>query len=450
MVCMMKNVLILGAGLVTRPHVRYLLDVPDFQVTVASRTVSKAEALINGHPRGTAVALDVSNEAELASLIRETDLAVSMLPYVYHPLVAALCVEHRKHMVTTSYVKDDMQALDLPAKQAGVILMNEIGVDPGIDHMSAMKVIHQVEQGGGRIASFMSWTGGLPAPEANDNPFGYKFSWSPKGVLLAGRNPARFQRHGEMVEIPGEELFDNYWPVHVEGLGEFEGYPNRDSMPYAETYSIQPTDWMFRGTLRYPGWCATLKKLAEIGCFDDVPLAGPGQSAPRTYLEFTAALLDTDPHTDLEQFLAQRWGMCHDAKPITDMAWLGLFSDEPLPAGKDTPIDIMAERMQSLMAYQPGERDMIVMQHELIAEYPDRAEAITATMVDYGIPYGDTSMARTVGLPAAIAARMILHGEFAGLTGVHVPVIPEIYEPVLRELADLGIALSEKSELLDG
>jgi saccharopine dehydrogenase-like NADP-dependent oxidoreductase len=446
---MMKKVLVLGAGLVTRPHVRYLLDVPDFQVTVASRTVSKAESLVDGHPRGIAIALDVSNEAELESLIRQTDLAVSMLPYVYHPLVAALCVKHQKHMVTTSYVKEAMQALDLPAKEAGVILMNEIGVDPGIDHMSAMKVIHEVEQGGGRVASFMSWTGGLPAPEANDNPFGYKFSWSPKGVLLAGRNPARFQRHGKVVDIPGDELFDNYWPVHVEGLGELEGYPNRDSMPYADTYNIRPTDWMFRGTLRYPGWCATLKKLAEMGCFDDVPLPGPDQSAPRTYREFTAALLDVDPQTDLPQFLAERWGMCQDSEPITDIAWLGLFSDEPLPAGKDTPIDIMTERMLSMMVYQPGERDMIVMQHEFIAEYPDRTEAITATMLDYGIPNGDSSMARTVGLPAAIAARMILHGEFAGLTGVHVPVIPEIYEPVLRELAGLGIALTEKRQLLD-
>jgi saccharopine dehydrogenase-like NADP-dependent oxidoreductase len=449
---MMKKVLVLGAGLVTRPHVRYLLDVPDLQVTVASRTVSKAETLIDGHPRGLAVALNVNGKAELEALIRQTDLAVSMLPYAYHPTVAELCVKHKKHMVTTSYVKDQMQALDGPAKEAGIILLNEIGVDPGIDHMSAMQVIHQVERKGGRITSFVSWTGGLPAPEASDNPFGYKFSWSPRGVLLAGRNPARFQRNGEITEVPGEELFDNYWPVRIKGLGEFEGYPNRDSMPYSETYNIQPTDWMFRGTLRNVGWCATLKKLAEMGFFDDAPVAGlagsTGPSMPGTFREFTARLLDISPDTDLASFLAERWGMCQDSKPITDMAWLGLFSDDPLPAGKTTPIDIMTERMQSKMAYQPGERDMLVMQHEFIAEYPDRKEAITATMIDYGIPHGDTSMARTVGLPAAIAVRMILHGEISGLTGVHIPVIPEIYGPVLLELAELGIGLTEKSAIL--
>jgi saccharopine dehydrogenase-like NADP-dependent oxidoreductase len=448
----MKRILVLGAGLVTRPHVRYLLNVPEFEVTVASRTVGKAKALIGGHPRGVAKALNVEDTSELEQLIRQTDLAVSMLPYVYHPTVASLCVKHGKHMVTTSYVKDEMRALDGPAKDAGVILLNEIGVDPGIDHMSAMKVIDDVEGKGGRIASFKSWTGGLPAPEASDNPFGYKFSWSPKGVLLASRNPARFQMDGKLVEIPGEELFDHYWPVHIEGLGEFEGFPNRDSLPYTKTYGIQPTDWMFRGTLRNVGWCATLKKMVELGLLDETPLvdssSAAGETMPATFREFTADMLNTDPETDFAQALANQWGMCDDSKPITDLAWLGLFSNDPLPTGKVTPVDIMAEQMQAKMTYQPGERDMIVMQHEFVAEYPDRREAITATMIDYGIPHGDTSMARTVGLPAAIAVRLILQGELPELNGVHVPVIPELYEPVLAELTSLGIGLTEKVEVL--
>jgi saccharopine dehydrogenase-like NADP-dependent oxidoreductase len=440
----MKKVLVLGAGLVTRPHVRYLLDVPDFEVTVASRTVTKAEALVAGHPRGRSVALDVSDDAALEGLIRRCDLAVSMLPYAYHPKVAALCVKHGKHMVTTSYVKEAMQALDSPAKEVGVILLNEIGVDPGIDHMSAMKVIHEVERKGGRIASFVSWTGGLPAPEASDNPFGYKFSWSPRGVLLAGKNPARFQRDGQIVEIPGEELFAHYWPVDVQGLGEFEGYPNRDSMPYTQTYGIQPEEWMFRGTLRNVGWCATLKKIVEMGMLDETPWG----DLPATFREFTARLLDVSPDTDFPQYLAGQWGLCSDSKSITDLAWLGLFSDDPLPEGAGTPLDILTARMLAMMAYKPGERDMLVMQHEFVAEYPGRREAITATMIDYGIPFGDTSMSRTVGLPAAIAVRLVLHGEMPGLTGVHVPVIPEIYEPVLQELAELGIGLTEKVDVI--
>jgi saccharopine dehydrogenase-like NADP-dependent oxidoreductase len=391
------------------------------------------------------VALNVRNEADLEGLISMADLSVSMLPYAYHPKVAALCLKHGKHMVTTSYVKDEMLALDGPAREAGIILLNEIGVDPGIDHMSAMKVIHEVRRGGGRIASFTSWCGGLPAPEASDNPFGYKFSWSPKGVLLASRNSARFQRGGEIVEIPGEELFDNYWPVQISGLGEFEGYPNRDSLPYAETYGIQPTDWMFRGTLRNVGWCGTLKKVAELGLLDDTPWS----DVPATLGQFTAGVLGVSPETDLPRYLAGQWDLDHDAKPITDMAWLGLFSDEPVPEGKDTPVDILATQMESKMVYQPGERDMLIMQHEFVAQYPDRKEAITATMIDFGIPHGDSSMSRTVGLPAAIAVRMILHGEIEGLTGVHVPVIPEIYEPVLAELGELGIGLTETVEVIE-
>jgi saccharopine dehydrogenase (NADP+, L-glutamate forming) len=405
----MNKVLILGAGLVTRPHVVYLLNVPELEVTVASRTVSKAEALVDGHPRGKAIALNVKDDAALESLIRETDLAVSMLPYIYHPKVAALCVKHKKHMVTTSYVKDEMRALDGAAREAGVILLNEIGVDPGIDHMSAMKVIHGVEAAGGRIASFVSWCGGLPAPEANDNPFGYKFSWSPKGVLLAGRNPARFQKDGQVVEIPGGELFDHYWPVHIPGLGEFEGYPNRDSLPYADVYDIEPDEWMFRGTLRNVGWCATLKKISDVGLLEETAL----EPRPRTYRELLARLLGVGAEIDLRQHLAERWGLDRDAKPLADVEWLGLFADEA-------------------------------------AEYPDRREAITATMIDYGIPYGDSSMSRTVGLPAAIAARMILQGEISGPTGVQVPVIPEIYEPVLAELENVGISLTEKVEVLSG
>lgn len=439
----MKRILVLGAGLVTRPHVRYLLGVPDFEVTVASRTLGKAQALIEGHPRGRAVALLADDQAAMESLIGQSDLAVSMLPYAYHPQVAALCVKHKKHMVTTSYVKDAMRALDGPAQEAGVILLNEIGVDPGIDHMSAMKIIDGIRKKGGEVASFTSLCGGLPAPEASDNPFGYKFSWSPKGVLMAGKNPARFLKDGALVEIPGDELFDHYWQVQIQGLGAFECYPNRDSLPYAETYGIRPTGWMFRGTLRNLGWCATLKRIAELGWLDDTPLSRP----PATFRELTAALAHVDAGADLPQALATQWGMARDAKPIADLEWLGLLSGSPLPAGEKTPLDILTAQMLAKMPYKPGERDLLIMQHEFVARYPGHYESITSTLIDFGIPHGDTSMSRTVGLPAAIAARMILEGEFSGLTGVHTPVIGKIYEPVLAELAAQGIAMTEKTEV---
>ncbi|MGB2983574.1 MAG: saccharopine dehydrogenase C-terminal domain-containing protein, partial [Candidatus Bipolaricaulia bacterium] len=403
----MNSVLILGAGLVAGPHVRYLLDTEGFTVTVASRTLAKAEALIGGAPNGTAIALNVQDEGGLEELIASHDLSVSLLPYVHHPTVARLCVKHRRPMVTTSYVKDEMRALDGPAREAGVILLNEIGVDPGIDHMSAMQVIHKIAEDGGTLVSFTSNTGGLPAPEANDNPMGYKFSWAPRGVVMAGKNPAKYLKDGEIVDVPGPELFAHHWPCKIVGFGDLEVYPNRDSMPYVESYSIPTVKSMFRGTLRYPGWCETLKAIVDLGLLDEVER---DDIAGLTYGRLIARLIDSDG-TDLKQDLANRLGMDAASKPIADLEWLGLLGDDPNPAQVNTYLDVVASRMMAKMRYALGERDMLVMQHEFIAEYPDRTEKTYSTMVDYGIPNGDSSMSRLVGLPAAIAARMILQGE---------------------------------------
>ncbi len=443
----MKKILVLGAGMVAGAHTRYLLDQPDFHVTVASRTLDKAQDIIRGHPRGEARQLDATDETALEDLISQADLSVSLLPYVYHPTVARLCIKHRKHMVTASYVKERMAQLDGAAKEAGVILLNEVGVDPGIDHMAAMKIIHQVQRDGGEITSFTSWCGGLPAPEANTNPFGYKFSWAPKGMLLASKNPAHYLEDGERVFVPGEELFAHRWsvPVDVEGeMMDFEGYPNRDSLPYMETYGISSTKNMFRGTLRNVGWCQTLRKIADLGLLDEKER---DDIAGSTFAQFTASLIGSSG--DLEQDLAAYLKIEQDSSVMSKLKWLGLLSDEPLPLEKGAPIDVLTACMLEKMQFEEGERDMLILQHEFIAAYPDRQEKITATMVDFGIPHGDTSMARTVGLPAAIGVRMIVQGEI-DLTGVHTPVIPEIYEPILRELEQLDIRFTEKWETLDG
>jgi saccharopine dehydrogenase (NADP+, L-glutamate forming)/spermidine synthase len=304
-----KKVVVFGAGLVAGAHVRYLLE-RGYQVTVASRTVSKAKQLVGDHPNGRPVAFDIETEGDqrLDAIVREHDLAVSLLPYTYHYRVAQSCLRSRRHMVTTSYVKDDMRALDAEAKSAGVALLNEIGVDPGIDHMTAMKVIHRVRAAGGEITRFTSFCGGLPAPEANDNPFGYKFSWSPRGVLMAGRNAARFRQDGDLIEVSGPDLFLHYWcvPIEVEGkVVPFEGYPNRDSLPYAETYGITSTRTMFRGTLRNQGWCPTLKKIAELGLLgeNEMDLAG------LTYAQFVARVIGKKSPRGVKQAVARKIGL---------------------------------------------------------------------------------------------------------------------------------------------
>lgn len=441
----MKNIAVFGAGMVAGALVRYLLDQPNFHVTVASRTISKAEELVAVHPNGRAVAVDSDDPAALEALISGADLAVSLLPYAYHPIVARLCVANGVHMVTTSYVKPAMTELDAAARSAGVILLNEIGVDPGIDHMTAMRIVHQVQRDGGVVTSFVSWCGGLPAPDCRDNPLGYKFSWSPRGVLLAGKNPAHYLWNGVEVDIPGDELFDHHVtvPVVVEGQEiAYEGYPNRDSLPYMQTYGITSPETFFRGTLRNEGWCQTLRKLAQLGMLDETvrnDLSG------LTCAQFTASLVESTGN--LRADLAEHLDLPPDSAVLDNLAWLGLLSNDPLPAGVRSPIDVLTAAMLERMRYAHGERDMLILKHIFEAEFPDRREQLTSTMVDFGIPLGDSSMARTVGLPAAIAVKLILTGQIS-LTGVQTPVVPEIYEPVLAELETLGIQFVETRDSL--
>jgi saccharopine dehydrogenase (NADP+, L-glutamate forming) len=441
----MKKVLVLGAGLVAKPLVRYLLDQPDFHVTVASRTVSKAEKLVGDHPRGKALPLNVNDTASLKKLIGEADLSISMVPYAHHVTVANLCIELKKQMVTTSYVSVAMNALDRKAKDAGILILNEMGLDPGIDHMSAMRIIHGVQNKGGRIASFYSYCGGLPAPEANTNPWGYKFSWSPRGVVLAGKNAARYLKEKKEVKIASEDLFAHFWPMNIEGVPPLEAYPNRDSVPYVELYGIEDADSMYRGTLRYPGWCQTLKKVVDLGLLDETEQNVKGLS----YADFLGKLIKKEKSENLKKDLADYLNIDEDSEPMKRFEWLGLFSDERIPTEKGSPLDVFADRLLEKLKYEEGERDMIVLHHDFTAKYPGgKKEKITSTLVDYGIPRGDSSMSRTVGLPAAIGATLILNGKIKE-TGVHIPVTPEIYEPALHELEKLNIVCKEKAGLCE-
>lgn len=439
----MKKILVLGAGLVTKPLVDYLLKEPDFHVLVASRTVSKAEKLIGNHPHGKAIALNVDDAAALGRLISESDLAISLVPYAYHPVIAKYCIENKKQMITTSYVSDTMRELDPKAKAAGILILNEIGLDPGIDHMSAMKIIHDVQNKGGKVTSFYSYCGGLPAPEANTNPFGYKFSWSPRGVVLAGRNNGRYLKDSKEVNVPGPELFNHYWILNVEGLGKFEAYPNRDSLPYIDTYQLKGISSMYRGTLRNLGWCETFKKIVDLGLLDDKEL--PSLKG-MTYSSWIGGLIKAPKKTDLKANLADILKIDKDSMIMKRFEWLGLLSDEPIKLEKGASIDILVDLLQQKMSYQKGERDMIVLKHEFLAEYSatKKKEKIESTLIDFGIPNGDSAMSRTVSLPAAIGAKLILTGKIK-MTGVQIPVMPEIYEPVLAELETLRIVCKEKT-----
>ena len=438
----MKKILVLGAGMVSRPMIQYLLDQPDYHVIMASRTVNKAEQMIGDHPRGEAFSLDVNDDRKVEEFVSKADLVVSLLPYTYHVKVAEMCIKHKKQMVTTSYVSDAMKALDQKAKTAGILILNECGLDPGIDHMSAMRIIHDVEKKKGKVVSFRSTTGALPSHEANNNPFGYKFSWSPRGVLLASRNAAKWLENGKEISIPGEQLFENYFLQDIKGIGAFENYPNRNSVPYKDIYGLKDATTAYRGTFRMTGWCETMRAIVALCWLNEEPLKG---FTGKTYGDLTRHLIGAKPKDNLPFTTALYLGLKPYSAIIKRLEWLGLFGNEPLPKDKNNPLDYLNVLTLQKMFMGIHERDMVVMHHEFIAEYTSKKEYVTSTLIDYGIPDGDTSVARTVALPAAIAVKMILKKEI-NITGVHIPVIPEIYNPILDELEEIGIKFVEKTE----
>jgi saccharopine dehydrogenase-like NADP-dependent oxidoreductase len=434
----MKKILILGAGLVVKPMVEYLLT-NGFNLTIASPMKERADEMIKGNPHGSSVDWSMDDPAALDRLVKEHDITVSLLPYKYHTDVAKVCLKHKKSLVTTSYVQKEMVNLDTDAKEAGILFLNEIGLDPGIDHMSAMRIIDHIHNKKGKVEEFYSICGALPAPEAADNPLRYKFSWSPKGVVLASRNSALYLKKGRQVYIEPVDLFKDRFEYEFPGIGELEVYPNRDSISYSEIYGIQEAKTMYRGTFRYPGWCEALDVMKSLNMLDDAIKDYEGMS----YAEFMAERGGVSV-TDVKKNIGVRLGIKADSVGITALEYLGFFSDEPLHYLETSPFEITSDRMIKLMLLKDDERDMVVLQHTFLAVYPDgNKEVIKSSMLDFGSPSTNTSIARTVALPAAIAVKMILENKIA-VTGVHRPVIPEIYNPVLDELKSLGIEMKEE------
>jgi saccharopine dehydrogenase-like NADP-dependent oxidoreductase len=437
----MKRVLILGAGMVARPIVRHLLSDNIF-VTIATPgwTRANAESMIQGFANAAIEDWTVDDSDKLGKMVAAHDVAVSLLPYVYHLKVAGTCLAHGKHMVTTSYVKPEMKALDAEAKAKGILLLNEIGLDPGIDHMSAQKIIDQIHAEGGMVDEFFSVCGALPAPEAADNPFRYRFSWSPKGVVLAGNNDAVYLRDGVIRNIPTEKLFRDVFRLEFPGAGVLDVYPNRDSLSYTEIYGIPETRTMFRGTFRYPGWCAILDAMKKIRLISPEERDFTGM----TYRSFTASLAGITESENFRHDLAQRLGVDENGTEISAFEWLGLFDEAPMERGLSSAFEITSDLMIDKMMLRPDQRDMVAMMHLFVALMPDGTKRlIRSSMLDFGTAGGDTSVARTVALPAAIAVQMILSGDIS-VRGVHIPVIPSIYTPVLAQLEKLGIAMKEE------
>ncbi len=435
----MKRVLILGAGLVVKPMVQHLLS-GNYFVTVASNTPDRAKEMTQDHPNSKVIFWEAEDELALGKLIADHDLTVSLLPYVFHVMVAKLCIAHKKNMVTSSYVKPEMKALDQQAKDANIIILNEMGLDPGIDHMSAMRIIDHIHEQGGAVLEFYSICGALPAPEATNNPFKYKFSWSPKGVVMAGNNDALYLRDGIQVQVPTSDLFKNPFGVDYPEVGRLEVYPNRDSLAYQTIYGIPEARTVFRGTFRYQNWCEIIdgfKKLNLIS-YEKSDMTG------MTYAQLLARQIGIPLTGDIKQDVADFLGNSAGSITIEALQWLGMFRDEPMNRKEDSTFEITSDLMISKMELLPEERDMVVLQHTFLAAYSDgRKEVIRSRMLDFGTLATNTSIARTVALPAAIGVEMILAGKITA-KGVHIPVIPDIYNPVLDQLEHLNIKMVEE------
>ncbi|QIA07493.1 saccharopine dehydrogenase C-terminal domain-containing protein [Draconibacterium halophilum] len=431
------KVLLLGAGMVAKPLADYILD-NNIELTIATRTLTKAEKLIRNRTNGKALQWTIDDIDQLDQLVATHDLTVSLLPYAHHVTVAKLCIKHKKNMVTTSYVSDEMKALDADAKEAGIIILNEIGVDPGFDHMTAMRIIDKVQDKGGKIKEFYSLCGALAAPEETDNPFKYKFSWSPKGVIMAGNNGAKYLKGGEIVELPTEDLFKNPLKIDFPEVGEMEVYPNRDSLAYVDIYGLKDVATMYRGTFRYPDWCEIMDAIKTLGLITHDTQSFAGKS----YKRIMARQLEVYP-ANIKEKAAERLQLPIDSPAITAMEWLGLFSGYMPSMDEGSNFDLVADLMLKKMMLPEGARDMVIMLHSFLVENADGStEVVKSRLLDFATKE-NTSIARTVGLPAAIAVKMILDGKITD-TGVHIPVSKSIYEPVLTELEKLGIAMKEE------
>jgi saccharopine dehydrogenase (NADP+, L-glutamate forming)/spermidine synthase len=436
----MKQILVLGAGLVSRPLLRYLLRFPEYRLLVATDDPAHAERQMGDHPRGRATELDVRDENALRPLVEEADLVVSLLPANLNPRVARHCVGMRRPMVNSSYVSDGLRKLDRDATEAGVLVLCEAGLDPGIDHMSAVATIRRLRHGGGRIARFFSACGGVPAQDANTNPWGYKFSWSPMSVLLAALQPARYLPEGQEVEVAAGEAPAHAWPMAVDDGGVYEVFANRDSIPYRDAYGAGETESFMRATLRYRGWCNAMDAAQRIGYLDRQEADWPEGA---TYRQFVARQMGVANGEGLIVRVAEFLGVDPDDDRLACLEWTGLLSERPIGLRRASPLEVFARRLSMMMAYEPGERDRVVLEHVFDVDYPDGSrEQVRSRLTRTGDPWGDSAMASTVSLTAAIAARLIL-GRGVQAVGVQIPTLREIYEPVLDELAERGIALTE-------
>ncbi|MBS1644477.1 MAG: saccharopine dehydrogenase NADP-binding domain-containing protein [Bacteroidetes bacterium] len=442
----MKKILIVGAGKSSPWLIRYMLKATrtkrtDWQLTIADADEAALLSKVEGYPDTRIVALDIKNDVQRKSLVQDADLVLSLMPPALHILLAKDCLEFKKHLITSSYVSPEMKALDEEAKKAGVMFMCEMGLDPGIDHMSAHKIIHSIQRIIGDITSFSSFCGGLVAPESDNNPWHYKISWNPNNVVDAGKSGASYIVDSVKKELGYKDLFKKNGSIEVAKLGKFAWYPNRDSLQYMETYDIPHAKTFVRATLRHPDFCLGWLALVNLGLTDRN--VKPEESV-KTYAEWMAAISNYTPsEITLKDHVVDLANVKPRDKAMKMLEWLGLFSEQPLPSTRNSNAEVLLSLLQDKWAMGEKDKDMVVMQHEIEYTHRGSQHRLISSMSAIGENAEYTAMAKTVGLPIAILAKLLYTGAVKPIPGVVIPDMPSVYRPVLNELKHYDIVFEE-------
>jgi len=445
----MKTILVIGAGLSASSLIRYLLTnstAYNWQVKVVDQDLELVKKKINNHPNGVALSFNALDATERRPEIEKADLVISMLPAHFHIDVAKDCLELKTNLITPSYISPEMKALDEEAKKAGLVFMNEIGVDPGIDHMSAMRIIHHIQKEEGQLDRFVSFCGGLIAPKFDNNPWGYKFTWNPRNVIVAGQGGAAcYQEKNEYKYIPYNSLFKQLETISIPEFGDFEAYANRDSLSYKSVYGLENIPTIFRGTIRKAGYCNAWSVFVDLGMTDDsYALFDSEKLTPRNFLN---AFLPYSESLSLEEKF--KAFIDNNEEIYSKFEWLGMFNNsKPLGLRNATPAQLLQSILVEKWALADGDTDMLVMYHEFDFAIKGQNKRIKSYMVNTGEDNVFTSMSNTVGLPMAICAKMILNNEIE-LKGVQLPIQPEVYNPILDELESFGIKFIEEEIIIE-
>jgi len=440
----MKNILVIGSGRSAVTLIKYLLENSvknDWKVTVADFSLDSALDAVDNNVNGRAILFNVEDELQRSKEIKGSDIVISMLPASLHVKVAKDCIKFKKNLVTASYVSNEIAALNDAAKNAGVLLLNEIGLDPGIDHMSAMKVIDDIKDEGGEITSFKSYCGGLVHPDYDNNPWNYKFTWNPRNVVLAGQGTAQYIESNSYKYITYTKLFERTDIVSVLDAGEFEGYANRDSLSYRKSYGLHNISTLFRGTLRRRGYSEAWNIFVQLGVTDDSYKVESSNTL--TYRDFINMFLPCDSSVTVEEKLCREFNLSINSTIYKKLEWLGIFSEKKVTVKNASPAQILQSILEDKWSLGANDKDMIVMQHQFEYVYKNTKKKLNSSLIVFGDTPRFTSMAKTVGLPVAIATKLILE-EKINEKGVKIPTSKEIYIPVLKELSENGINFVEE------